>query len=67
MDEHEVRTIYFETLVNTDVAETSADEAGAETAVLDPLEGLTDQSQGNDYIEVMRSNLDNLRAGQPCP
>ncbi len=55
------------TLVNPEVAETLADEVGAGIAVLDPLEGLTDESQGDDYLEVMRSNLENLQAGQPCP
>ncbi|QXC59448.1 zinc ABC transporter substrate-binding protein [Aquihabitans sp. G128] len=65
--EHRVRTIYFETLVSPDVAETVASEAGVKTAVLDPIEGLTDASQGRDYLEVMRSNLKHLQAGQPCP
>lgn len=65
--DNDVRTIYFETLVSPDVAETVASEAGAETAILDPLEGLNDESQGSDYPEVMRSNLKNLQAGQPCP
>ena len=43
-----------------------AAEAGASTAVLDPLEGLSDASVGDDYFEVMRSNLAVLRAGQGC-
>lgn len=64
--EHGVETVYFETLVSPDVAETVAAEAGVETAVLDPLEGLTDDSEGADYLEVMRANLENLRAGQSC-
>lgn len=64
--ENDVRTIYFETLVSPAIAETVADESGAETAVLDPIEGLTDESAGSDYLEVMRSNLAALRAGQPC-
>jgi zinc transport system substrate-binding protein len=62
-----VRTIYYETTVSPAIAETIADESGAETAVLDPLEGLLDESEGSDYIEVMRSNLENLQNGQPCP
>ena len=62
-----VRTIYFETLVSPAVAKTVAVEAGARTAVLDPIEGLTDRSDGSDYLKVMRSNLKNLQAGQPCP
>jgi zinc transport system substrate-binding protein len=61
-----VRTIYYETSVSPDVAQAVADEAGAATAVLDPLESLTDDSEGADYLEVMRSNLSNLQEGQPC-
>jgi zinc transport system substrate-binding protein len=64
--ERRVTTVYTETLVDPAVAETVADEAGVETAVLDPLEGLTDESAGSDYLEVMRSNLETLRAGQSC-
>lgn len=66
VDEHGVTTIYFETLTSPAVAETLATEAGATTAVLDPIEGLTDESDGSDYLEVMRSNLATLRAGQEC-
>lgn len=66
VEENDVRTIYYETLVSPAIAQAVASETGAETAVLDPLEGLTEQSQGADYLEVMRSNLANLRAGQPC-
>ena len=62
-----VTTIYYETLVSPDIAETVARETGAQIQVLDPLEGLTDASQGEDYLEVMRSNLANLKAGQSCP
>jgi zinc transport system substrate-binding protein len=43
-----------------------ATEAGAAVAVLDPIEGLTPQSDGTDYFQVMRSNLARLRAGQAC-
>ena len=64
--DHHVRTIYFETLVSPAVARTVADEAGARTAVLDPLEGLTDTSEGSDYLSVMRANLTRLEEGQPC-
>lgn len=64
--EHGVRTIYAETLVSPALAETLARETGAKVAVLDPLEGLTDESAGKDYLEVMRSNLATLRTGQQC-
>ena len=61
-----VRTIYFETLVSPRVAETVADEVGASTDVLDPLEGLGPDSPGHDYLSVMRADLANLRSGQGC-
>ena len=61
-----VRTIYYETLVSPAVAETVAQETGAETAVLDPLEGLTEESAGDDYIDVMRTNAQTLQRGQGC-
>jgi zinc transport system substrate-binding protein len=66
VEEHGVTTVFYETLVDPAVAETLAAEAGARTAVLDPLEGLTDASAGHDYFEVMRSNLASLRAGLRC-
>ena len=66
VEDHDVTTIYFETLVGADIADTVADEAGVATDVLDPIEGLNDQSQGRDYLEVMTANLSNLRRGQSC-
>jgi len=35
--------------------------------VLDPIEGLSEESGDSDYFTVMRANLASLRAGQPCP
>ena len=64
--ERGVTTVYTETLVDPSVAETVADEAGVRTAVLDPIEGLTDESAGEDYLEVMRHNLATLAEGQSC-
>lgn len=55
------------TLVSADLAETVAAEVGTGTAVLDPLEGPTEASRSDDHLEVMGSNLADLRAGQPCP
>ena len=60
-----VSTIYYETLVDPKVAQTVADETGAATAVLDPLEGLAPDASG-DYLSVMRTNLATLQAGQSC-
>jgi zinc transport system substrate-binding protein len=57
-------TIFFETLVSPKVAETVAREVGARTAVLDPLEGLTEP--GADYFTVMRANLAALTRALEC-
>ncbi|GGT17934.1 zinc ABC transporter substrate-binding protein [Streptomyces kurssanovii] len=52
-----VTTVFFETLASDKTAKTLASDTGLRTDVLDPLEGITDRSKGDDYIEVMRSNL----------
>lgn len=61
--EHKVKTIFFETLVSSKVSETIAKEIGAKTAVLNPIEGLTEDEvkAGKDYISVMRENLEALK------
>lgn len=59
-----VSTIFFETLASPKVAETLADELGVDTAVLDPLEGLTDDTQ--DYVSVADANLETLRTALVC-
>ena len=70
---HEVRavgatTVFFETLISPRLAETVAREVGAQTAVLDPIEGLTEKeaSAGEDYFSVMRENLAALRKALGC-
>ena len=63
-----VTTVFFETLVSPRLAETVAREAGVQTAVLDPLEGLTEDeaAKGADYFSVMRDNLAALRDALGC-
>lgn len=56
-----VSTVFFETLASDKTAKSLATDTGLKTDVLDPLEGITDKSQGADYFEVMRSNLKNLQ------
>ncbi|WP_342417650.1 metal ABC transporter substrate-binding protein [Paenibacillus sp. FSL R10-2782] len=58
-----VKTIFFETLVDPKVAETVATEIGAKTDVLNPLEGLTDEDKQKnlDYLGVMKNNLEALK------
>ncbi|MFD0696751.1 metal ABC transporter substrate-binding protein [Paenibacillus sp. GCM10027628] len=61
--EHQVKTIFFETLVDPKIASTIAKEVGAKTDVLNPLEGLTDEDKKNnlDYIAIMKKNLEGLK------
>ncbi|WMX47176.1 metal ABC transporter substrate-binding protein [Streptomyces roseicoloratus] len=56
-----VTTVFFETLASDKTAKTLASDTGLRTDVLDPLEGITDASKGDDYIEVMQSNLAALK------
>jgi zinc transport system substrate-binding protein len=63
-----VTTIYFETLVSPRIADTVARETGAKTAVLNPIEGLTEDevARGENYFSLMRTNLRTLREGLGC-
>ena len=66
--DNDVSTIFFEENLPADLATTVADEIGATTAVLDPLESLSsDQLKaGASYISVMTENLAALRSGLGC-
>ena len=66
--EHGATTVFFETLVSPRLAETVARESGADTAVLNPIEGLTEEqlAEGADYLSVMRDNLAALRTALGC-
>ena len=58
-------TVFFETLVSPKVAEVVASTIGAETATLDPIEGLEPGNAG-DYFSVMHANLATLRSALSC-
>ncbi|MBM7866345.1 zinc ABC transporter solute-binding protein [Heliobacterium gestii] len=61
--EHHVKYIFFEALISPKLAEAIAKEAGAQTLVLNPLDGITaeDLKAGKDYIAVQRENLTNIK------
>ena len=63
-----ITTVFFERLVSPKLAETVAREAGAHTAVLDPIEGLTsaEARRGETYLSLMRGNLSELRSALGC-
>lgn len=60
---NKVKYIFFEELVSPKTAEALATETGAQTAVLNPLEGMSDQElqAGKDYLSVMEDNLATLK------
>lgn len=62
--ERKIKTIFFEEMVSPKVAETIAEAVGADTQVLNPLEGLSDEARaaGEDYFSVMRQNLQALKS-----
>ena len=60
---NDVKFIFFETLTSPKLAEVLAREVGAQTMVLNPLEGLTEDEikSGKDYISIMEDNLETLK------
>lgn len=65
---NQLKYIFFERLVSPKLAQTIATEVGAQTLVLNPLEGLSDQdiSQGKNYLTLMQDNLINLEIALQC-
>jgi zinc transport system substrate-binding protein len=64
--EHGVTTIFYETLVSPAVATSIAGDLGLKTDVLDPIESITEESRGDNYIAVMESNLTALKTADGC-
>lgn len=63
-----IKYIFFETLASPKLAETVAKEAGVETRVLNPIEGLTedDLRAGENYNSLMRKNANVLENTMGC-
>ncbi|NYD59456.1 zinc transport system substrate-binding protein [Nocardioides marinisabuli] len=66
IDETGITTVFSETLVSPQAAEVLASDAGVDTAVLDTIEGLTDETADEDYLSLMRSNLAALQEANRC-
>lgn len=66
--EKNIKYIFFETLVSPRLAETLANEVGAQTLLLHPIGGLTnaDIVAGNNYVTLMRENLESLKTALEC-
>ncbi len=65
---NDIQYIFFESLVSPKLSETIAQEIGAKTLVLNPIEGLTKDeiSSGKDYFTEMKANLINLQIALQC-
>lgn len=63
----DITTVFSETLVSPEMAQTLAGDLGIETAVLDPIEGLAETTADEDYLSLMRANLAALREANRCP
>lgn len=61
-----ITTVFSETLGSQEYADTLASDLGVQTAVLDPIEGLTDDDSSDDYLSLMRENLTALREANGC-
>lgn len=61
-----VTTVFSESIVSPKAAEALADATGARSAVLDPIEGLTDRTADEDYLSLMRANLTALEEANGC-
>ena len=62
-----ITTVFGERLAPPALVDTLASDTGVTTAVLDPVEGLTDETEDEDYLTLMAENLDALRAANGCP
>lgn len=68
ISQNQVKYIFFESLITPKLAQTLASETGAQTLVLDPIEGvsLDSQNQGANYFTIMQNNLHNLQIALEC-
>lgn len=62
VEEEGIKYIFFEEMVSDKLAKTLASEAGVDTMVLNPVEGITEEQlqNGENYVTLMEKNLQNL-------
>jgi zinc transport system substrate-binding protein len=61
-----VTTVFSERLASSKMSDTLAADLGLETAVLDPIEGLSDETAGEDYLSLMAQNIAALQEANGC-
>ena len=64
--EHHVTTVFAERLVSSQLADALAADAGVGVGVLDPIEGLSEETSQQDYLSLMRANLAALQEADGC-
>lgn len=68
VNEHGIKTVFFEALINDNVAQTIARETGARAVSLQPLENISEDELKSQetYLSIMRQNLHKLRDAMEC-
>jgi len=61
-----ITTVFSERLASPAMADTLASDLDITSAVLDPIEGLTSDNDEDDYLSLMRANLQALREAGGC-
>ena len=61
-----ITTVFNEELASAQMADTLASDLDLTTDVLDPIEGLSDETADEDYLSLMRKNLAALRKANDC-
>jgi zinc transport system substrate-binding protein len=61
-----ITTVFSETLASPAAADALAHDLGVRSAVLDPIEGLSDATAGQTYLTLMRRNLAALEEANGC-
>ncbi|WP_232676984.1 metal ABC transporter substrate-binding protein [Nocardioides sp. R-C-SC26] len=61
-----ITTVFSERLASPRLTASLARDAGVQTAVLDPVEGLTDETADEDYLSLMEQNLAALQQANGC-
>ncbi len=61
-----ITTVFSERLAPKSLTSTLASDMGIRTAVLDPLEGLSEETAGETYLTLMEQNLTALEEANAC-
>ena len=61
-----ITTVFAESLGSPKAARSLADDLGVDVEVLDPIEGLSDETADEDYLSLMRQNLRRLQEANQC-